>query len=357
MATRLLTVIGARPQFVKAAVVSAAFARHGGVEEILVHTGQHYDRNMSDVFFEELGLPTPAHNLAVGGGSHAQNTGRAMEGLEALITETRPDWVMVYGDTDSTLAGALAAAKAVVPLAHVEAGLRSFNVAMPEEVNRIVTDRLSNLLFAPSKLAMDNLEREGVPADRVRFSGDVMYDAVRVFGDVALSRSTILTDLSLTRGGYVLATLHRKENVDDPVRLKGLLDGLAKAGLPVVLPLHPRTRLRIAEQGLTPAGNLRIIDPISYFDMLALQRQAALIATDSGGVQKEAFFHGVPGAVLRDETEWPELVEHGHNVIVGADPDRIAAAILKPPVGRVPPDVYGDGQAADEIARVLAALP
>ncbi len=354
MTIRVLTVIGARPQFIKAAVVSAAMKRHGGLDEILVHTGQHYDRNMSDVFFEELGLPVPTHNLAVGGGSHAQNTGRAMEGIERLINDTRPDWVMVYGDTDSTLAGALAAAKAVVPLVHVEAGLRSFNMAMPEEVNRILTDRVSSLLFAPSRLAMEHLQREGVPDDRVRFSGDVMYDAVRIFSEIAVGRSTILADLGLTPSGYVLATLHRKENVDDLPRLSAILGAFARAGKPVLLPLHPRTRQRIAESGLTPGSNLRIVDPVGYFDMLVLQRQAAVIATDSGGVQKEAFFHGVPGVVLRDETEWPELVEFGHNALVGADAELIVSALATPSRGEVPPDVYGDGHAADLVARGIA---
>jgi len=351
---RVITVIGARPQFIKAAVVSSALARHGGFEEVLVHTGQHYDRNMSDVFFEELGLPAPAHNLAVGGGTHAQNTGRAMEGIEALIREAKPDWVMVYGDTDSTLAGALAAAKELVPVVHVEAGLRSFNMAMPEEINRILTDRISTLLLAPSQLAMTHLEREGTPADRVRFTGDVMYDAVRIFSGIALERSDVLAGLDLAPKGYVLATLHRKENVDVPARLEAILRGFGQAGVPVLLPLHPRTRMRIAESGMDVPSNLRVIDPVGYFDMLVLQRQARAIATDSGGVQKEAFFHGVPGIVLRDETEWPELVEHGHNILAGADADRIAAAIANPAQGQVPADVYGDGHASDLVARALA---
>lgn len=354
MPQRVLTVIGARPQFIKAAVVSAALARHGGFDELLVHTGQHYDRNMSDVFFDELGLPAPAHNLSVGGGSHAQNTGRAMEGIERLIESYRPDWVMVYGDTDSTLAGAVAAAKAVVPLIHVEAGLRSFNMAMPEEVNRILADRISTLLFAPSELAKANLIGEGVPDERVRVSGDVMYDAVRIFGEIALARSTILADLGLEARGYVLGTLHRKENVDVPARLRAILEGFGRASRPVILPLHPRTRMRIQESGLSVGDNVRIIEPLGYFDMLALQRQAFAIATDSGGVQKEAFFHGVPGVVLRDETEWPELVEHGHNTLVGADPDRLVSALEARDMGEVPPGVYGDGHAADIVAREIA---
>lgn len=311
---------------------------------------------MSEVFFQELGLPAPTHNLAVGGGTHAQNTGRAMEGVERLIGELCPDWVLVYGDTDSTLAGAIAAAKANVPLIHVEAGLRSFNMAMPEEVNRILTDRVSTLLFAPSEVAVENLRQEGVANEQVHFTGDVMFDAVRVFGEIAGRRSRILTELSLSEQGYVLATLHRKENVDHPERLRSIILGLEKAPLPVILPLHPRTRRRLADDGLVLGVNIRVIDPVGYFDMLVLQRNAAVIATDSGGVQKEAYFHGVPGVILRDETEWVELVRLGHNTLVGADTARIAEALAMPPRAELSTTVYGQGYAADLIAAKIAEM-
>lgn len=350
---KVLTVIGARPQFVKAAMVSKALARHPGVDEIIVHTGQHFDRNMSQLFFDELDIPRPNWNLGVGGGSHAQNTGRAMEGIERLILSERPDWVMVYGDTDSTLAGALAAAKLCVPIAHVEAGLRSFNRSMPEEINRLLTDHVSEALFAPSQSAVANLGHEGVDPHKVHHVGDVMYDAVLHFTALAERRSDTLSLLGIGEKGYVLATVHRKENVDDPERLRHILEGLGRARLPVVLPVHPRTRKRITEQGLTPPSNLRLIEPVGYLDMMLLQKHAAFVATDSGGLQKEAFFHGVPCAVLRDETEWTELLATGLTTLVGADPDRIGEALDGAPATASPAAIYGAGDAAERIAEVV----
>lgn len=351
---KILTVVGARPQFVKAAVVSRAIANHGNLNEVIVHTGQHFDANMSTVFFEELGIPKPGHNLGIGGGSHGANTGQAMEAVERVMLEERPDLVLVYGDTDSTLAGALAAAKLCIPVAHVEAGLRSFNRRMPEEVNRVVTDHVSHLLFAPSRTAIDNLAREGIASEMVHRVGDVMYDAVLAFTPVAERRSLILSTLALTPKSYVLVTLHRKENTDDPDRLHAILAGLSQAELPVLLPLHPRTRNRLAEFGIRPDPRIRLVDPVGYFDMMLLERNARLIATDSGGVQKEAYFHGVPCLTLRDETEWVELVELGANQLVGASANAIASALAHPPrLSDHTHGAYGDGRSAERIAALL----
>ena len=349
-----MTIVGARPQFIKAALVSRAMREHGGIEEVMVHTGQHFDANMSAAFFDELSIPDPQYNLGVGGGTHAQNTGRMMEGLERVMTQRSPELVVVFGDTDSTLAGALAAAKLCVPVAHVEAGLRSFNRRMPEEVNRVLTDHVSELLFAPSGQAVANLAREGVTGDRVKMVGDVMYDAVLAFTELAQRSVDPLGRNRLQPGGYALATLHRKENTDDPGRLRPIFEGLAQSQCEVVMPLHPRTRTRLAEFGIEPAGAVRIIDPVGYLEMLLLERDAKLIATDSGGVQKEAYFHGVPCVTLRDETEWVELVQLGVNVLVGADAGAIAQAMQGHPFQTTSREVYGDGRAATRIASIVA---
>ena len=352
--SKVITVVGARPQFIKAAVVSRALKSQPGIEEVIVHTGQHFDANMSSIFFEELGIPAPKYNLGIGGGTHAQNTGRSMEGLEAIIEKERADVVLVFGDTDSTLAGALAAAKLFVPVAHVEAGLRSFNRRMPEEINRIVTDHLAAWLFAPSRVAVENLAREGIVGDMVRMVGDVMYDSVLAFTEIAESKSNPLRSHGLTPQGYILATLHRKENTDDAVRLREILSGLAQAPCEVVLPLHPRTRKRLLDLGMPAHRPLRLIDPVGYLEMLVLEKNARLIATDSGGVQKEAFFHRVPCVTFRDETEWVELVELGVNVLVGANAETIGAAIKKQPSSLEFSPIYGDGRAAAAIAAALA---
>ena len=347
---KITTIIGARPQFIKAATVSRAFREHcPEVREVLIHTGQHYDTNMSDVFFDELEIPRPDVNLGIGGGTHGQNTGRMIERIEDVLLNERPDWVLVYGDTDSTLAGALAAVKLHIPVAHVEAGLRSFNRRMPEEINRVLTDHAADLLFTPTDTATHNLAREGIHGDKVRQVGDVMYDAALFYSERAEQRSQILADHKLTSKHYVLATIHRAENTDDPARMANILDGLAASPQPIIWPLHPRTRKRLADYGLSLPGNLRVIDPVGYLDMVMLEKHATLIATDSGGVQKEAYFHQVPCVTLRDETEWVELVDAGVNRVVSANPERMMLALkdfVCLDASRFAPRLYGNGQAA-----------
>lgn len=342
---KIFTVIGARPQFIKAAVVSRALAvHHPDVQEVLVHTGQHYDANMSDVFFEELDIPHPAYNLGIGGGSHGQNTGRMLEHLDELMSRESPDRVLVYGDTDSTLAGALAAAKLHIPVAHVEAGLRSFNRRMPEEINRVLTDHVSHMLFAPTRLARQNLLREGIAEDKIHVVGDVMYDAALYYKMRA--KKPAWFDASGI-GQFILCTVHRAENTDDPVRMRSILEGLGSVGDTVVLPLHPRTRKQLAQFELNMPANVRVVDPVGYLEMVWLEAHCRVIATDSGGVQKEAYFHGKACVTLRDETEWVELVEAGVNVLAGADAVLIASALsdangVNPGIS----DLYGDGASA-----------
>jgi UDP-GlcNAc3NAcA epimerase len=352
---KVLTVIGARPQFIKAAVVSNAF-RAKGVEELLLHTGQHFDSNMSDVFFDELGIPKPLINLGIGGGSHGQNTGRMMESIEKVLMEQKPDWLLVYGDTDSTLAGALAAAKLHIPIAHVEAGLRSFNRRMPEEINRILTDHAATVLFAPTDAAMTNLANEGIKSDKAFKVGDVMYDAALFYGAKADSYSNILEKLGIESKQFVLATVHRAENTDVTERLKAIIQGMADSGRLIVLPVHPRTKARIESAGLVLPNNIIAIDPVGYLDMVMLEKHAALIVTDSGGVQKEAFFHHVPCITLRDETEWIELVDSGWNKVVPPkDCKSIANALLTGCMVGGNTQPYGDGAAANRIAQKLIA--
>lgn len=349
---KLLTVIGARPQFIKAAAVSRVLAtQYPAAREVLVHTGQHYDTNMSDVFFDELDIPKPDHHLGVGGGSHGQNTGRMLEKLDALMTQEKPDWVLVYGDTDSTLAGALAAAKLHIPVAHVEAGLRSFNRRMPEEINRVLTDHVADLLFAPTRVAQRNLQNEGVVDSMIHVVGDVMYDAALYYK--ALARKPAWFD-ALEIGNFALCTIHRAENTDDPQRMQGILAGLGESRLPVVLPLHPRTRKQLAQFHLSLPDTIRAVDPVGYLEMVWLESHCSQIVTDSGGVQKEAYFHGKPCVTLRDETEWVELVEVGMNVLVGADTDRIQAAMAGTwGLGHDQQGMYGWG---DSARRLLSAL-
>lgn len=354
---KIVSIIGARPQFVKAAVVSRALRREG-VSEILVHTGQHFDRNMSDIFFDELDIPAPDFNLGIGGGTHGQNTGRMIEAIEGILLQQKPDWVLVYGDTDSTLAGALAASKLHIPVAHVEAGLRSFNRRMPEEVNRVLTDHVSSLLLVPTGTAVQNLACEGIAGEKVKLVGDVMYDAALYYGEKAATGSTIMERLGLSAGCYILATIHRPANTDDPERLEGVLRSFAAAALPVVWPVHPRTRGRIAALGLSIPGNAVPVDPLGYLDMVKLEKHARLIATDSGGVQKEAFFHRVPCVTIRDETEWVELLEIGVNQLVGHDWSRLAT-LLSTEIPRFPDaaetDLYGRGDSGRLIAQLLTA--
>ena len=358
---KILTMVGARPQFIKSAPVSQAL-RAAGLSEIIVHTGQHYDPLMSAVFFEELGLTPPARNLGVGSGRHGDQTGRMLKALEDVLLDERPNWVVVYGDTNSTLAGALAAAKMHIPIAHVEAGLRSFNRRMAEEVNRVIADHLSTLLFAPTSDAVRNLAAEGIVPPAVHRVGDVMLDAVRMFGALAQERSRIIHRLKLEPRSYVLATIHRAENTDDPLILNAIFHGLIDLSREwrVVMPLHPRTRDVLDEDlktSFASAGGV-LINPVGYLDMLMLERQARLIATDSGGVQKEAFFHGVPCVTLRDETEWTELVALGWNTLL--PPGRAGllreTAVALAAKKKIEASPYGDGQAAQAIAACLAGV-
>ncbi|MBC7221581.1 UDP-N-acetylglucosamine 2-epimerase (non-hydrolyzing) [Candidatus Bipolaricaulota bacterium] len=354
---KIADVVGARPQFIKLAPVLKAIERHNRdhpdrpIHEVLVHTGQHYDYEMSQVFFDELGLKAPDYHLGVGSGTHAYQTGEMLKRVEDVLLKEKPDLVMVYGDTNSTLAGALAAAKLHIPVAHVEAGLRSFNRRMPEEINRVLTDHLSDLLFCPTQTAVENLKREGI-TEGVHLVGDVMYDAVLQYAELAEAKSEILGRLALKPRSYALATVHRAENTDDPVRLKGIFQGLAalaQEGLPVVVPLHPRTRNALSSLSISQSlpRDLLIIEPVSYLDMLILEKNARVILTDSGGVQKEAFFFRVPCVTLREETEWVETVETGWNTLVGCAPERIVRAALEAQEGIGCAWPYGDGRAVD----------
>jgi UDP-GlcNAc3NAcA epimerase len=340
----ILTVVGARPQFIKAAAVSRAFRGSDGIREVLVHTGQHFDENMSDVFFHELDIPPPDEHFAINGGSHGAMTGRMLEAVEGAILRYKPDWVLVYGDTNSTLAGALAASKLHIPVVHVEAGLRSFNRRMPEEINRVLTDHVSALLLVPTQAALANLAAEGITRG-VHHVGDVMQDALSHAMERARKSSRILEELGIAAGGYVLATVHRAENTDDRDRLSAVLAVIEREAerRPVILPMHPRTRAAVARTGVG-TGAIRIIDPVGYIDMARLLDGCSLVVTDSGGLQKEAYFARRPCITLRDETEWVETIEHGWN------------RLWTEPGWRTPrTDIadYGDGNAA---ARVLAAI-
>jgi UDP-GlcNAc3NAcA epimerase len=353
---KIFTVVGARPQFIKAAVVSRAIAKTEGIIEVLVHTGQHYDINMSDVFFDELDIPKPQHNLGVGGGSHGQNTGRMLEKLETVIQLEKPDWVLVYGDTDSTLAGALAACKMHIPVAHVEAGLRSFNRRMPEEVNRVLTDHVSSVLFAPTLTAVKHLSSEGIVGNKVQLVGDVMYDAALFYKPRAKAPAKT-TVAQWSPGSFALCTIHRAENTDIADRIMSIFTGLARAPYPIVLPIHPRTRARLAKMGLSMPSNVHVIDPVGYLEMVWLEMNCCLVITDSGGVQKEAYFHGKPCLTLRDETEWTELVELGVNRLVGVDSNKIGICLTSN-VGSgnfENSNVYGTGQSGETIVRHLLA--
>ena len=364
MSVKVVTVVGARPQFIKAAAVSRAIRGMAGgrIREVIVHTGQHFDANMSDVFFSELDIPAPDHTLGISGGGHGEMTGRMLEQVERVLIEEAPDWVLVYGDTNSTLAGALAAVKLHQPVAHVEAGLRSFNRRMPEEINRIVADRVSTLLFCPTTAAVENLRAEGV-SDGVHQTGDVMFDVSLFYRDRARQRSRVLATLDVEGTRFALATCHRAENTDDKARLLAILSALKKLSghLPIVLPLHPRTRKKVEEFGLTAlVAGIKVVEPLPFLDMIALEQAAAVILTDSGGVQKEAFFFGVPCVTLRDETEWVETVAAGGNTLAGADESRIVAAAGAALAGARVKDraaPYGDGRAAHHIVDLLSARP
>jgi UDP-GlcNAc3NAcA epimerase len=354
---KVLTVVGARPQFIKAAPVSRALGRAGHAE-FLVHTGQHYDRRMSHVFFEEMGLTEPAVNLEVGSGSHGWQTGQMLMGLEMTIEQERPHVVLVYGDTNSTIAAALAACKLQIPIAHVEAGLRSFNRTMPEEHNRVLTDHCSDQLFCPTQTAVENLEREGL-TKKVYLVGDTMFDAVLRFSEVAHERSSVLEQLNVAPKKYLLATLHRPYNTDTPGNVRAILRALAETNEAVVFPVHPRTRQKIAEldDAVTTAANVMMIEPVGYLDMLMLEQHARIILTDSGGMQKEAYFFGVPCVTLRPETEWVETVAAGWNILAGAERERILRAVKEHawPTEQRQPQLFGDGRAAEKIVEHLAA--
>ncbi|MFV0446086.1 MAG: non-hydrolyzing UDP-N-acetylglucosamine 2-epimerase [Planctomycetaceae bacterium] len=356
---KICTVVGARPQFIKAAVVSQAFRAHPGIDEVLIHTGQHFDQNMSDVFFEELEIPRPKHHLGIGGGGHGAQTGRMLIEIERVLLDERPDWVLVYGDTNSTLAGALAAAKLNIPIAHVEAGLRSFNREMPEEINRVMTDHVSTELFAPTDAAVENLVREGFDRECIVQTGDVMLDAALYFSRKAQGRSGLLESLNVEPGEYILTTVHRAGNTDDSTRLRAIYEGLQAVSdqVPVVWPVHPRTRNALEKIGLAQSGGgqVRFAAPLGYFDMVTLESQARMVATDSGGVQKEAFFFEKPCAVFRSETEWTELVDLGWTQLldpVNADVVRSGISdMLSKPRPQLPVSKpFGLGDAAAQIS-------
>ncbi|HEX2112091.1 MAG TPA: UDP-N-acetylglucosamine 2-epimerase (non-hydrolyzing) [Gaiellaceae bacterium] len=350
---RVLSVIGNRPQFIKSAPLSLAL-QNAGIAEVVLHTGQHYDPELSAVFFEELGLAEPARRLDAGSGTHAEQTARMLLGIERAVLEERPDAVVVYGDTNSTLAGALAAAKVKVPVAHVEAGLRSFDRSMPEEVNRVVVDAVSTVLFCPTDVAVANLRREGV-TEGVHQVGDVMYDTNLRLAPRARERSRALADAGVAPGGYVLVTLHRETNVR-PESLSAVVAALNHVEEPVVFPAHPRTSATMKGGRIAVAPHVRLLPPVGYLDFAALASQARVVATDSGGVQKEAYWYGVPCVTLRDTTEWVETVEAGWNRLVGTNPERILAAIRDASPAAERPHLYGDGHAAERIAELLYTI-
>jgi UDP-GlcNAc3NAcA epimerase len=357
---KIVTVVGARPQFVKAAVLSKAFGDQGGITELIVHTGQHYESALSAVFFKEMGIPEPFCNLEVGSGPHGSQTGQMLAKIEAVLTAERPDVVVVYGDTNSTLAGALAAVKLGIPVAHVEAGLRSYNRQMPEEINRVLTDHASDLLFAPTLTAAANLSKEGIPGSRVHLTGDVMFDAVKQYQPVARNRR-ILAALGLEAKNFVLATIHRAENTDNVDRLTTIFRALAEISskLRVVLPMHPRTRNALERLGLgrEAPNTLTVTDPVGYLDMLALESGASVVVTDSGGVQKEACFCGVPCVTVREETEWPELVDAGWNTLAPPRGQESVVSAVLAAIGTRGREtaVFGDGTAARKTAAIIQA--
>lgn len=366
---RVLTVIGARPQIIKAAAISRAINTNfkGLIEEYILHTGQHYDANMSQVFFDELGIPAPKYNLGVGSGSHGVQTAKMIEGIEKILCDTCYDGVILYGDTNSTLAGAVAASKIGVPVYHIEAGLRSFNMAMPEEINRIVCDQLSTILFAPTNTAVNNLKNEGLVDSPAIFgdgrkrqvvnSGDVMYDNAIYFSGLAEKKSTILKDLGVKSGEFILATVHRNFNTDNPERIRAIFKALSDISetndIPVVLPLHPRTKKYLPKN---LSSKIIIIPPASFFDILVLEKNAKIVMTDSGGVQKEAFFFGRPSIIFRPETEWVEIIDNGAGALVDADYDKIIAAYETYSCKEITfPPLFGNGDAANVILKYITS--
>ncbi|MBS4195731.1 non-hydrolyzing UDP-N-acetylglucosamine 2-epimerase [Lederbergia citri] len=347
---KIITVIGARPQFIKAAPVSRALRKH--FDELIIHTGQHYDSNMSDIFFEELNIPKPDYHLHVGSSSHGKQTGEMLTNIEEILMKESPDYLLVYGDTNSTLAGALAAAKIHIPVVHIEAGLRSFNKKMPEEINRIMTDHVSDYLFCPTETAVKNLKAENITKNVFNI-GDVMYDAVLYNRNLA-GNSKIIQNLGINSKDYILITLHRAENTDDPNKMLAIIDAFKEIEKTKVWPIHPRTKNKLEQYGinLNEIPGLQVIDPVGYLDMLRLVMDAEKVMTDSGGVQKEAYFLNIPCVTLRDETEWVETVENGANLLVGSDAKKIVNAVYQPSNSSYP-SVFGDGKASEAITKIL----
>lgn len=338
---KVLTILGARPQFIKAAAFSRALRGYDNIQEIIVHTGQHYDKNMSDIFFSEMDIPLPKYQLFTGGKGHGAMTGQQLEKIEEILLDERPDLVLVYGDTNSTLAGALAAVKLHIPIAHIEAGLRSFNRNMPEEINRILTDQISDYLFVPSADAKANLIKEGIDKKRVFVVGDIMYEVSLYYKD-KMNKPEWFDSLELD--SFVLCTIHRAENTEDYKKLESIFRGLSESNENIILPLHPRTLSKIREYGIDVTSNIKIVAPVGYLEMVWLEVHSDLIVTDSGGVQKEAYFHGKQCITLRDETEWVELVESGYNILVGSDPKKIANHISERKLFKMNDEnIYGSG--------------
>ncbi|MGD9780907.1 MAG: non-hydrolyzing UDP-N-acetylglucosamine 2-epimerase [Kiritimatiellia bacterium] len=348
---KIATIVGARPQFIKAAAVSRALRK--SFHEVLVHTGQHYDGNMSQVFFDELDIPRPDYDLGIGSGGHGAQTGAMLAAIEEILLKEKPDRVLVYGDTNSTLAGALAAVKLHIPVAHVEAGLRSFNRRMPEEINRVLTDHVADLLFCPSETAVAHLAAEGI-CKGVHRVGDVMFEALMHAASAAKRTSDALARWSLVPGAYALATIHRAENTDDPDRLARVVEALGEVSrrLPVVFPVHPRTRGKL--RSLPVPGDLRLVEPQGYLDMVRLESEAAVVLTDSGGVQKEAYWLRVPCVTLREETEWVETVQQGWNVLAGCDRERIVRSAQNAVRPKDGPDAYQGAGSVERLVEILA---
>lgn len=351
---KIATIIGARPQFIKAAVLSRLIQQKAEIQECIIHTGQHFDKNMSDVFFDEMDIPKPNHFLDIHGLTHGAMTGRMLEEIEKVLLLEKPDLVLVYGDTNTTLAGALAAKKIHIPVAHIEAGLRSFNMAMPEEINRIVTDRISDLLFSPTQTGIDNLKKEGFEhfGSKIILTGDIMLDAAMYYSTFSEKRAKIYGALGLIKNQYVLCTIHRQENTDDLSKLKEIIVALNEIHQtnPVIVPLHPRTQ-KIIEQHKIPCY-FKIIDPVGYFDMLELLKNCQLVITDSGGLQKEAYYFLKNSIIMREQTEWLELIDHGFSVLAGSDGQKIIASFntmkdkVKPELKK---ELFGEGRAGEEI--------
>lgn len=348
---KVVTIIGARPQFVKASVVSKAL-RNRGHTEIIINTGQHYDANMSKIFFDEMGIPKPDHDLSVGSGTHAEQTAASMVGIETVLLADRPDYLIVYGDTNATLAGALVAAKLHIPVVHIEAGLRSYNREMPEEINRIVTDVISDFLFVPTQVSVDNLAKEGI-SKGVHVVGDVMVDALMHYTSIAELNPTILSNLNIARNKFYLMTIHRPSNADNDQRLKAIVDEVSRLNHPVIFPVHPRSRAHIGRLLGNKPGSIQIVEPVGYLDMMLLEKHANMILTDSGGVQKEAYLHKTPCLTIRSETEWVETVRDGWNHLVGDDLSLIGVFGEKYPEPLAWDAHYGDGKTSERIVKVL----